>query len=137
MEVGGVAGDDSLSGSLGANRDVGIDDVGGCGACEQQADSRCIGSVEWDKVRAGLPAEPREAGLPGWVANGLRQGRRRDGYSHPALGGSHNERDDAPIIAIQRDQPAGIEGDSAHAARPVFDLRFSRWGARIPSAQGW
>src|SRR6266540_3999228 len=66
-EIAGVAGDDGLPCPLRTNDDVGIDDIGRRGSCQQKAGSRGIRSVERNKIRAGLSNQPGEAGLPGRI----------------------------------------------------------------------
>jgi hypothetical protein len=53
-EISGVAGHNGLPCPLRTNNDVGINDVGRRGSCEQQTNSRRMWSVERNKVRAGL-----------------------------------------------------------------------------------
>jgi hypothetical protein len=67
-----VAGHDGLPGPLRTNDDMGVDDVCRPSSCQQEADSRCVRSIESNEVRAGLSNEPAEACLPGRFTNGLR-----------------------------------------------------------------
>ena len=134
-EIGGVAGHDGLPGPLGTNDDMGIDDVCRRSSCQQEADSRCVRSVERDKVGAGLANETAEAGLPGRVTNGLGQCRRWDCDPHAALCGAREECEYLATVSIQCDQPASVESDAAHAAFPLLEPFFCAWGERSASAQ--
>ena len=53
-EIVSVAGYHSLPGSLRTNGDVGIDDVGRPGSCQQQAYGRRVWSIQRNKVRTNL-----------------------------------------------------------------------------------
>jgi len=71
VEVPRVARHDPLPRPLRANDNMGVDDIRRPGSRQQEADSRCVGSVKRNEVRAGLSNESAEAGLPGRVSNGL------------------------------------------------------------------
>ena len=90
-EIVSVAGYHGLPGPPRTNDDVGIDDVGRPGSCQQQACSRRVRSVQRNKVRAydlvfwsnppsrsGLRSEPRPSG------SGLSIRHRKSEYEYYA-----------------------------------------------------
>lgn len=75
-----------------------------------------VDAIERDDVDERLAHEPGESGLPFGAPDCLRErtGRDRDAIAH--LVGPSDERNDATVVAIERDQRAGVEDDAAHAA---------------------
>lgn len=91
---------------------------------EQRTDGLSVRSVEWDDLGFLEMDHPPKAYLSGWVANDLRESCC--GYDDPApvLQSRIENREDAAIIPLQRDQPTGVESDSIHATFPEFVRRL-------------
>jgi hypothetical protein len=78
--------------ALGADHDMGIDNVGGSGFREQETRSCGIGTIQRNKVGPGLTNQSRKPDLPHRAAQRLRKCSRWDGSAQPELRGSIQER---------------------------------------------
>ncbi len=122
-----VGGDDLLTATSCADHDVGVGDVGGTAGCEQPPDVGGIDAIEGDDVRLRLTDQPGEASLPFRSADRLSQGTCRDGDSGPGLSRAGEQHDHLSIVAIESDEPTGVEGDSrGHAAGRLSCLPVPR-----------
>lgn len=107
-KVVGVGGDDALAGSSGTDDHVGVDDVAGAAGREQPSDAGRVDAVEFSDGRGLLPDEAGQADLSLGTPDGLCEGGCRDSDRRAGLGGPGEEGDHSPVVAIQRDEPAGI-----------------------------
>lgn len=81
---------------------------------EETARGRRPWPIQVHQVRTRLAHEPSESDLARRVANGLRKGRCRDRDRHTSLSAARNQRDDTSVVAVERDERSGVEGDTAH-----------------------
>lgn len=133
-QIVGIAGNNGLARPLGANNDVGINNVGGCSLGQQETDSGCVRSIKRNEVGASLPDQPGEAGLPGRIPDGLREGGGWYRDPHAALYRPRDEQQHPTVILVQRDQSASVKYDPVHAARPLREPDFWPFGPRCASA---
>lgn len=127
----GVCRDDLLATASSADHDVGVSDVGGTAGGEKSPDVGGIDTIEGDDVRGGLANQPGQAGLPFWSADRLSQSTCRDGDSGASLGGSGEQHDHLPVVAIESNEPTGVEDNSrGHAALCFPALRIRSAHAR-------
>lgn len=81
-----------------------------------------------------IPEQPSKARLATPVAPNLCNDRGRYADLEPVFERSTQERDDAPIGALERNQSARVQRESAHAERPLRRTRAERLGFK-PSAR--
>ena len=133
-KIAAVRGDDPLTASTPADHYVGIDDVGGSAGRKEPPHVGGIDPVEGDDRCRGLAYQTSKPYLAFGSAYRLSQGRCRHGDRRARLSSSRQEHDDLPIISVEGDQSASIEGQTWHQATERV-RRF--WLPSISSAQSF
>ena len=113
-EISPVTGHDRLTRSPRAHNDMCVRDVRRSSGREETACGRRPGPIQAHQVRTRLTHEPSESDLARRVTNGLRQSRGGDCDRHTSLGATRDQRDDTSVVAVERDERSGIEGDTVH-----------------------
>ncbi len=111
---------------------MGVYDVSRLALREQKPDRSGVGAIQWDKSSVCLSRETSEAHLARWIARRLGQCGCRNCDADASLSGTGQDGDDAPVVAVETNQTAGVESNAAQAAflfLPCF------LGSRMASAQ--
>ena len=129
-DVLGVARDHRTTETEGAHGNMCIGDVSRIGRGQQQADPPGVGSVHGNDVHVGQPKEGRDTRLPPRIAPNLGNASCRHGQRRSCPSRVSDEDGDGAVAALERDQSAGVENRTAHAASPA---RRRRAAARSSS----
>lgn len=113
---------------------MGIDNIGGPGLRQEKTDCGSIRTVQSDQVRTGLSNQAQQPSLASRTSHHLCERGGGNRYPHSTLFRPHQQYENPAVMAIQRNQSAGIESNAAQAALRPLETFFDA-GDRISSAQ--
>ena len=114
FQVAGVTCVYVIAAPSGGLDDDGINDIGGSGAAAQLTGP--AGRLFTERVRSAVAESLGQAGLATTIAPGLSGHDRWHGWDLTAVNEPSECRPGFPIVAVQRDEHAGIEGGAHEAA---------------------
>ncbi len=136
-KVVGIGGYDGVAGAASTDDHVRIGEVCGSRRGQELSDERCVGSVERDRGGSRLAEQSHETDLARWDAHDLCEGSGWHEHFGTQLARPNEECDNAAVVALEGDQPSGIERDTGvHATDRLAVCSTSSAQRRSSSVSG-